>query len=675
VIPLRSITASELQRSPSDENSENTKINAGNIMSRFFESLKTALGQSIGDENSKKAIGARLSPLTLAALGVVYGDIGTSPLYAIRECFHGEYGIAVTHENVWGVLSLIFWALIMIVTVKYLTFVLRADNHGEGGVIALTALLKPVNPKKTGRRFGLALLGLFGACLLYGDGMITPAISVLSAVEGIRIITPVFKPYVIPVTIVILGGLFFLQRRGTAKVGSLFGPVILAWFLILAALGTTQIVLNPEILVAVFPWHGIRFLIHNKLGGFVVLGAVFLVVTGAEALYADMGHFGKTPIRLAWIGLVFPALILNYFGQGAVLLARPEMSHHPFYALVPGWAMVPMVILATVATIIASQAVISGAFSLTQQAIKLGYLPRLRVTHTSASHIGQIYIAPVNWVLMICAIALVAGFQSSSKIAAAYGVAVTATMLITTTLFFVVMRKKWGWNAMAALLLTGIFYLVDIPFFGANISKIFHGAWFPLAIGAMIFVVMLTWKDGSEILRSKMKSLTPKLEKFQEMLENDPPQRIKGLAVFLTRSHDIVPAALMHNVKHNKILQSNLVFLNIRTEEIPRVPNFEKIEIEKLGAGVHRIIAHYGFMEEPKIDTIFALSRDKGLNLEMKDASFFLGREKIGISDNPKMSRWRSNLFIFLSRNSMDVISSFGIPLDQVIEVGVQLDL
>ena len=637
--------------------------------------MKAALRQSIGDENSQKADGDQLAPLTLAALGVVYGDIGTSPLYAIRECFHGKYGIAVTPENVLGVLSLMFWTLVMIVSLKYLTFVLRADNHGEGGVIALTALLKPINSKKIRRRFGLVAFGLFGACLLYGDGMITPAISVLSAVEGLRIITPVFKPYVIPMTIVILGGLFFLQRRGTVKVGNLFGPVILVWFLILAALGITKITLNPKILVAVFPWHGIRFLIHNKLDGFIVLGAVFLVATGAEALYADIGHFGKTPIRLAWFGLVFPALVLNYFGQGAVLLAKPEMSHHPFYALVPGWAIVPLVILATLATIIASQAVITGAFSLTQQAIKLGYLPRLRVTHTSATHIGQIYIAPVNWLLMICAIALVAGFQSSSKIAAAYGVAVTATMLITTTLFFVVMRKKWGWNAMLAIPLICAFFLVDISFFGANISKIFHGAWFPLVIGTIIFVVMLTWQDGTEILRNKMGSLTPRLENIQEMLENDPPQRIKGSAVFLARSHDIVPAALMHNLRHNKILQSNVVFLNIRTEEIPRVPNFEKIEIKKLGGGVYQIIAHYGFMEKPNIDTIFELSRDKGVDLEAKEASFFLGREKLGISDRPQMSRWRSNLFIFLSKNSMDASSFFGIPSNQVIEVGVQLDL
>ncbi len=644
-------------------------------MSRFLKSLKTTSGQSIRDENSKKAIDIKLLQLTVAALGVVYGDIGTSPLYAIRECFHGKYGITVSHQNILGVLSLIFWALIMIVTIKYLTFVLRADNHGEGGIIALTAIMKSVNRKKRGYRFGLVALGLFGACVLYGDGMITPAISVLSAVEGTRIITPVFKPYVIPITILILGGLFFLQRGGTARVGNLFGPIMLIWFLILAVLGTAQIIRHPKILEAVFPWHGLKFLIHNNLHGFMVLGAVFLVVTGAEALYADMSHFGKGPIRLAWIGLVFPALTLNYFGQGAVLLVRPEMSYHPFYALVPSWAMVPMVILATLATIIASQAVITGVFSLTYQAIKLGCLPRLSVKHTSATHIGQIYIAPVNWLLMTCTIGLVIGFRCSSKIAAAYGVAVTMTMLITTTLFFMVMRKKWEWNGMVAILLTGVFYLVEIPFFVANISKVLHGAWFPLAIGGMIFLVMSTWQEGNEIILDMMKHLTPNIEKFQEMLKNDPPERIKGMSVFLTRSPDIVPAALMHNLKHNKILHSSVLLLNVRIEQLPRIPNFEKIEIEKLRAGVYRIIALYGFMEEPNITTIFALARDKGLDLELKDASFFLGSVNVRISANPKISRWRSNLFAFLSRNSVDVSSYFGIPSNQVIEIGLQVDL
>jgi len=593
----------------------------------------------------------------------------------MRECFHGEYGIAPTKANVLGVLSLMIWALVMIVTVKYLTFVLKADNHGEGGILALTALLGPADPGRARRRFGLVALGLFGACLLYGDGMITPAISVLSAVEGIRIITPVFTPYVIPLTIVILGGIFVIQRGGSARVGRMFGPIVVVWFLVIAVLGTVQVAKSPEVLSAVFPWHGVLFLAHNSLAGFLVLGAVFLVVTGAEALYADMGHFGRTPIRLAWMGLVFPALLLNYFGQGAVLLARPEMSSHPFYALVPVWAMVPMVLLATMATIIASQAVISGAFSLTQQAIQLGYLPRLRVTHTSAVQIGQIYIAPVNWLLMVCTIALVIGFQSSSRLAAAYGVAVTATMLITTALFYMVMRKRWGWNPLAAVLLTAVFLVADLAFFAANIVKILHGAWFPLVIGAIVFIIMETWKDGREILRKKMLTITPRLETFKGILEIDQPQRVKGTAVFMTRSHSVVPAALMHNLRHNNMLHSTVVLLNIQTEEIPRVPKEQKVEVEPLGEGLYSLIARYGFMEQPDIEEIFALSTEQGMTLNTKDASFFLGREKLGISDNPGMSRWRSNLFVFLSKNSMDASSYFGIPPNRAIEVGIQLDL
>lgn len=631
---------------------------------------------SMTPEGSKtKADRTELSILTLAALGVVYGDIGTSPLYAMRECFHGEYGIAPTRANVLGVLSLMIWALVMIVTVKYLTFVLMADNHGEGGILALTALLSSADSGKARRRLGLVALGLFGACLLYGDGMITPAISVLSAVEGIRIITPVFTPYVIPLTIVIISGIFLIQRRGSARVGGMFGPIVIVWFLVLAALGTVQVAQNPEILTAIFPWHGVLFLAHNSFAGFLVLGAVFLVVTGAEALYADMGHFGRTPVRLAWMGLVFPALLLNYFGQGAVLLARPEMSSHPFYALVPAWAMVPMVLLATMATIIASQAVISGAFSLTQQAIQLGYFPRLRVTHTSALQIGQIYIAPVNWLLMVCTIALVIGFRSSSRLAAAYGVAVTTTMLITTALFYLIMRKRWGWNPLVVLLLTTVFSVVDIAFFAANIGKILHGAWFPLVIGALVFVIMETWKDGREILRKKMLTITPRLETFKGILEIDQPRRVKGTAVFMTRSHDVVPAALMHNLRHNNMLHSTVVLLNIQTEEIPRVPKEQKVEVEPLGEGLYSLIARYGFMEQPDIEEIFALSNEQGMTLNTKDASFFLGREKLGISDNPGMSRWRANLFVFLSKNSMDASSYFGIPPNRAIEVGIQLDL
>ena len=422
----------------------------------------------------------RLVRLSLAALGVVFGDIGTSPIYAIRECFHGEYGIDVSQANVMGILSLMFWALVMIVGFKYLIFVFRADNRGEGGVIALTALIRGKDgPSRHLRGLGVIALGLFAACLLYGDGMITPAISVLSAVEGIGIITPVFDPYVIPLTIAILIGLFLLQRHGTARVGGLFGPVILIWLCFLAVTGAVQIAHTPQVLSAVSPWYAVRFLVLNKLHGFVVLGAIFLVVTGTEALYADMGHFGARPIRLTWFGIVFPALVLNYFGQGALLLKSPEVARHPFYAMVPSWAMVPTVLLATLATIIASQAVISGAFSMTRQAIQLGYLPRLNIRHTSPTQIGQIYVAPVNWMLMVCTIALVVGFQSSSKLAAAYGVAVTSTMLITTMLFYVVARRRWHWPLKWAAPLAGLFLLVDVPFFAANISKILHGAWFP----------------------------------------------------------------------------------------------------------------------------------------------------------------------------------------------------
>ncbi|MCX5864742.1 MAG: potassium transporter Kup [Deltaproteobacteria bacterium] len=627
------------------------------------------------DIPSKEIHGKQLTALSLAALGVVFGDIGTSPLYTMQECFYGEYGIAASADNVLGVLSLIFWALLLIVSIKYLGFILRADNEGEGGVLALTALVKPKNVKPRTPQWALVGIGLFAACLLYGDGMITPAISVLSAVEGVKHITPLLEPYILPTTIIILTGLFLLQKRGTAKVGRLFGPVMLLWFCVLAALGIAQIVNCPRVLVAVFPWYGLNFLLVNKMHGFIVLGAVFLAVTGAEAIYADMGHFGKRPIQLVWFLVAFPALILNYFGQGALLLANPGEGANPFYALVPDWAIIPMVLLATFATIIASQAVITGSFSLTRQAIQLGYLPRLRITHTSSAHMGQIYVGPVNWALMLCTIGLVLGFQSSSKLAAAYGVAVSATMLITTTLFFVVASKRWKWNPLTAGLLTALFFAIDLPFFGANMSKIFHGAWFALAIGGFFFLIMLTWEQGREILGKKMRSLTPKLEDFKAMLASTPPQRINGQAVFLTRGHDIVPAALMHNMKHNKILHSEVVFLNIRTEEIPRVPNFEKIEAEKLGAGLYRIIAHYGFMEEPKIDTIFALARSKGVNLEMKEASFFLGREKLSIGEQPEMSRWRSHLFLFLARNAMDAAGFFDIPSNQVIEVGVQLEL
>jgi KUP system potassium uptake protein len=626
-------------------------------------------------EGARVKIDSRLARLSLAALGVVFGDISTSPIYAIRECFHGEYGIEVSHANVMGILSLMFWALIMIVGLKYLIFVFRADNHGEGGVIALTALIRGPNGSGNRRGLGIVALGLFAACLLYGDGMITPAISVLSAVEGIGIVTPVFDPYVIPITIAILIGLFLIQRHGTARVGGLFGPVILIWLCFLAVTGAVQVARTPQVLGAIFPWHAVRFLILNKLHGFVVLGAVFLVVTGTEALYADMGHFGTRPIRLTWFVIVLPALVLNYFGQGALLLGIPEAVHHPFYAMVPSWAMIPTVLLTTLATIIASQAVISGAFSMTRQAIQLGYLPRLDIRHTSAIQIGQIYVPPVNWMLMVCTVALVAGFQSSSKLAAAYGVAVTSTMIITTVLFFVVARKRWHWPLMWTASLAGLFLLVDVPFFAANLSKILHGAWFPLVIGTAFFTLMLTWAKGRRTLADNLRKIMPPIHQFIVDLSSHPPNKIEGDAVFLAGSRSAVPVALAKNVKHNHVVHSRTILLHFRAEDLPRIPSLEKIQTEKLGGGFYRIVVHYGFMEDPSLANVFSLARGQGLDMNPETTSFYIGRGNLVIAEPSSMAHWRASLFMFMSRNSADATSFFRLPADRVIEIGVQLEI
>jgi KUP system potassium uptake protein len=640
------------------------------------EGAEVTIRQEPKNEDSHAGINGQLARLSLTALGVVFGDISTSPIYAIRECFHGEYGIDVSHANVMGILSLMFWALVMIVGFKYLVFVFRADNRGEGGVIALTALIRGQSASsRRQHRLGVVALGLFAACLLYGDGMITPAISVLSAVEGMGIITPVFDPYVIPLTIAVLCGLFLIQRHGTARVGGLFGPVVLIWLCFLAITGAAQIVRTPQVLSAVLPWHAVRFLLLNKLHGFVVLGAVFLVVTGTEALYADMGHFGARPIRLTWFALVFPALVLNYFGQGALLLIRPEETHHPFYAMVPSWAMIPTVFLATLTTIIASQAVISGAFSLTRQAVQLGYLPRLNIRHTSTTQIGQTYVAPVNWMLMVCTIALVVGFQSSSKLAAAYGVAVTSTMLITTTLFFIVARRRWGWPVLWAAPLSGLFFSVDVPFFAANISKILHGAWFPLVIGAVFFTMMLTWAKGRRILAEQLHRIMPPIHQFIVDLDSHSPNKIDGDAVFLTGNPYTTPMALAKNVKHNRVVHSRTVLLNFQVEDVPRVPNFEKIQTEKLGGGFHRVVARYGFMEDPQVNSMLTLASGQGLDLNLETVSFYIGRESLVISEQSAMARWRANLFLLMSRNATDATLFFSLPADQVIEVGVKLEI
>jgi KUP system potassium uptake protein len=619
--------------------------------------------------------GRRLAVLSLAALGVVYGDIGTSPLYALRECFHGEYAVPPTPPHVLGVLSLMFWSLMVVVNTKYLGLILRADNRGEGGVIALMALVTPPKGAKVWHRRALIALGLFGASLLYGDGMITPAISVLSAVEGLGVAAPVLAPFVVPLTAGILVGLFLFQRRGSGGVGVIFGPVTLVWFALLAALGLRGIVLEPQVLAAVNPVHAVTFFVETRGRGFLVLGAVFLVVTGAEALYADLGHFGTRPIRTAWFVVVLPALLLNYFGQGALVLRNPEAAHHPFYNLAPTWAVYPIVFLATAATIIASQAVISGAFSLTRQAIQLGYCPRLEIAHTAPEEIGQVYIPRINSVLMVATIALVFGFRSSSRLAAAYGVAVTTTMLIATSLFFVVARERWKWSLWKAGLPTALFLVADLSFFGANIGKITHGAWFPLVIGAAVYTTMSTWKRGREILGQRLREQSVSLKSFIEQLEREPPLRVPGRAVFLTGNPGIAPGALLHNLKHNKVLHEEVVVLTVSTEEVPHVPTEERVEVESLGSGFFRVQARYGFMEDPHVPYVLRLAKDRGLEFSLAETSFFLGREVLLASRRSGMPAWREKLFQLLSRNAQAATAFFHIPPDLVIELGSQIQL
>ena len=617
----------------------------------------------------------RLVTLSLAALGVVFGDIGTSPLYAIRECFHGEYSIPVTEQNVLGVLSLLVWALLLIVTLKYLTFIMKADNEGEGGILALTSLIISHSKKNKSERWFLVGIGLFGASVLCGEAMITPAISVLSAVEGLQVIAPAFSDLVIPVTVAILAGLFLFQHHGTARLGALFGPIILLWFASLALLGVLKIFEYPQILHAFFPWHGIVFLMNNQLHGFMVLGAVFLAVTGAEALYADMGHFGRRPIRLTWAMFVLPALLMNYFGQGALLLKDPSTSHHPFYALVPSWALIPMVLLATLATVIASQALITGLYSLTQQAIQLGYLPRLTIKHTSASHIGQIYVPAANWGLMIATISLVLGFRSSSSLAAAYGASMTTTMLISTILFFFVSRHMWNWNPFASFGLLGMFLVIDLSFFGASMSKLFHGAWFPLVMGLSLFMLMMTWKQGRKLLYKQINDRTLTVSEFVESLSLQQPHRVKGQAIYLTANPDVVPMALLHNMRHNRVLHAEVALLHFSTERVPRVPNSKKVEVVQLSYGMYKIVARYGFMEYPNIRQVLALANQQGVHFKLEAISFFLNREKIVTGIKSKMSVWRKKLFALMSRNALSATAYYDLPSGQVIEIGVQVQI
>jgi KUP system potassium uptake protein len=624
----------------------------------------------------RDASGRYLALLSLGALGVVYGDIGTSPLYALRECFSGPHGLAATHDNVLGVLSLIFWALTIIISVKYIGVIMRADNRGEGGILALTALFGPMHNVKVGDRRPLYMvLGIAGAALLYGDGMITPAVSVLSAVEGLKVATPAFANYVVPITVVVLTALFAVQRTGTARVGAMFGPFMVVWFVTIGTLGLLELAREPGILIAINPTHAVDFFFENHWHGFVVLGSVFLAVTGGEALYADMGHFGRRPIRLAWFALVFPALLLNYFGQGALLLGNAQAAVNPFYFLAPSWAVVPLVILSTGAAVIASQALISGAFSITRQAVQLGLAPRLVVKHTSASEIGQIYVPAINWALLVAAIGLVIGFGTSSNLAGAYGVAVTATMAITTLLAHRVMREKWGWSAFAAGGVTALFLAVDLSFLGSNLLKIPAGGWFPLLIGAIGYLLLGTWQRGRQLLYERLSEHTVPLQLLLGDIAAEPPTRIKGTAIFMTAQPDGVPYTLLYNLRHNQVLHDRIIFLTVITAEIPRVPVQDRVEITQLAEGFYRVSASCGFMEDPDVHEILERCREKGLAVPIEATTFFIGRETLLASDRPGMPKWRDHLFAVMSRNTTRITTSFNIPTDQVIEIGAQVEL
>jgi len=620
--------------------------------------------------------GRYLATLSLVALGVVYGDIGTSPLYAMREAFHGPHAIAVTPGNILGVLSLIFWSLVLVVTIKYHLVIIRADNKGEGGVLALMALVQGTRlARGLAPRRVIIILGIFGAALLYADGALTPAISVMSAVEGLAIATPALSSWVVPITIVILTGLFWFQSRGTVGVGSVFGPVILLWFLTIAVLGVSGIIQEPSVLGAVSPHHAARFFIEDPSRGFLVLGAVFLVVTGGEALYADLGHFGHRAIQVAWFSIPFPALLLNYFGQGALLLREPAAAANPFYLLAPNWGLYPLIAVATAAAIIASQAVISGAFSLTRQAIQLGYCPRLQIEHTSSREIGQIYLPAVNWSLMVLTFTLVLGFRTSSNIAGAYGVALSTLMVITTLMFYVMSREVWQWSFPRAALVSGLFLTIDVAFLAANALKIPHGGWVPLAIGAVVFVLMMTWKRGREILSKRLQEKSVPLNLLMADLAADPPLRVPGTAVFMSGNPGGTPPALVHNLAHNKVLHEKVVFLTVATEEVPHVPASERVTVKHLGKGFVSVTARYGFMQDPNILDIIERCSEKRVVIQLEGTTFFLGREDLVSTDRPGMARWRERLFVIMSQNALRATAFFQIPSTQVFEVGAQVEL
>jgi KUP system potassium uptake protein len=613
---------------------------------------------------------SRLLPLTLTALGVVYGDIGTSPLYAMRECFFGSHPVSPTHENVLGVLSLIIYALVLVISVKYVAIVMRADNQGEGGILALTALVpgirgeRGVSARLADGRPILIALGIFGTALLYGDGMITPAISVLSAVEGLEVVTPLFRPYVVPLTVIILVALFVIQKYGTHRVGRLFGPIVIVWFATIATLGIVWIAREPVVLSAFDPRHAVTFFGSNGLTGFAVLGAVFLVVTGGEALYADMGHFGKEPIRLAWFALVLPALLLNYLGQGALLLLDSKATH-PFFQLAPTWALLPLVAIATVAAIIASQALISGAFSITRQAMQLGLAPRLDVEHTSAQEIGQIYVPQVNWALMFSCVFIVIGFGSSSNLAAAYGIAVTLTMVITVCLLYVVMTERWKWPKPAAVSVMALFLVVDLAFFGANALKVLQGGWVTLAVAAAIFILMTTWRTGRRLVAERLTARAIPLEEFMATVEAIQPVRVPGTAVFMTAQPTGTPPALAHNLRYNKVA----------TAQMPHVPLGERVLVQPLAYSLFNVRVQYGFMEDPNVPEALLQARQQGLQTDPDDTTYFLGRETIIVTRREGMAIWREKLFVLMARNAVRATAFFRLPPERVVELGVQVEM
>jgi len=623
---------------------------------------------------------SRLLPLTLTALGVVYGDIGTSPLYAMRECFFGSHPVPPTHENVLGVLSLIIYALVLVISIKYVALVMRADNQGEGGILALTALVpglkgeRGVSARLAVGRPILIALGIFGTALLYGDGMITPAISVLSAVEGMEVVTPLLRPYVVPVTVVILVGLFVIQRYGTHRVGGLFGPIVIVWFATIATLGVIWIIREPVVLGAFDPRHAVTFFARNGLTGFAVLGAVFLVVTGGEALYADMGHFGKEPIRLAWFALVLPSLLLNYLGQGALLLLNPKATH-PFFQLAPTWALLPLVGIATVAAIIASQALISGAFSITRQAMQLGLAPRLDVEHTSAHEIGQIYVPQVNWALMFACVFIVIGFGSSSDLAAAYGIAVTLTMVITVLLLYVVMTERWKWPKPVTVAVMALFLVIDLAFFGANALKVLQGGWVTLVVALAIFTLMTTWKTGRRLLAERLAARAIPLEEFMATVAAVQPARVPGTAVFMTAQPTGTPPALAHNMRYNKVLHEHVVVLTVATAQVPHVPANERVSVQPLGYDMFNVRVQYGFMEDPNVPEALLQARDLGVTIDLDDLTYFLGRETIIVTRKRGMAIWREKLFVLMARNAVRATAFFRLPPERVVELGVQVEM